>query len=229
MRFHASLDRYRPLVGWLALGLVFFGSLALAAHFFPPGYDWRRDVMSRLAEPRFNPRAYLVACAGLAVSGLLLLPFPALLRRRLAACAPGTTRWSGRLLYGAAAFLTLAGIIPGHVPGLGGAHETLVAHLWRGIGAGDGRLFLGGALAAGAVSDGAGSGACSSSSSHWPVSSSAACRSCSGRMSSRPATDVRLRMSVWNSLALWEWIAGVGTYLFLGLLLTLPESEKDAN
>ena len=41
-----------------------------------------------------------------------------------------------------------------------------------------------------------------------------------------PGAYAQLRLSVWNSLALWEWIAGVGTYLFLGLLLTLPENGE---
>jgi hypothetical protein len=64
-----------------ALGLSFFGSLLLAAHFFPRPYQWRWDVMSKLAEPKFNPHAYLIACGGLAVSGLLLAAFPASWRR----------------------------------------------------------------------------------------------------------------------------------------------------
>ena len=59
------MKRGVPFLPWLALGLAFFGSLLLAAHYFPRPYDWHLDVMSLLAEPKFNPRAYGVACAGL--------------------------------------------------------------------------------------------------------------------------------------------------------------------
>ena len=41
-----------------------------------------------------------------------------------------------------------------------------------------------------------------------------------------PAGYDALRYSPWNRLALWEWIAAIGTYLFLGLLLTLPKEKS---
>ena len=213
--------RHRVFLLYLALGLAFFGSLVLAAHFYPHPYDWRRDVMSQLAEPRFNPRAYLVACAGLALGGLLLAPFPAVLRRRLAASAPVTTRWSGRILMLAALFLTLAGIVPGHISVLGRAHENL-AHIYgvalsfamTGYFCAALRLprrfvlqRLGGLVF-----------------TIIPLTGFVISRFLLwfGDRIFPPVTYAAIAASPWNRLAPWEWIAGIGTYLFLGLLLTLP-------
>ena len=210
---------------YLALGLTFFGSLLLAAHDFPRPYDWHLDVMSLLAEPRFNPRAYGIACAGLALSSLFLLFFPRLLRQRLGATAPRTTAVSGFFLYLAALLLFLSGILPGHVPGLGRAHEDFahahgVAISLAMLGYYTATLRLPaqyklqrlGGIPLIVIPFG-------------------------GFMVSRlslllpaawftPAGYDALRYSPWNRLALWEWIAAIGTYLFLGLLLTLPEEKS---
>jgi hypothetical protein len=207
-----------PLLLYVALGFVFFGSLLLAAQFYPHPYDWRRDVMSRLAEPRFNPRAYLIACTGLALGGLLLMPF--------AARAPSVTRRSGWILYLAAGTLTLAGLVPGHVPALGGAHEIL-AHAYGvaisfamvGYFAAALRLprdFIIQRLAGIILIVIPLSGFVLSRLSLW-----------FGDRLVTPAVYAAIKSSPWNRLALWEWIAGVGTYLFLGLLLTLPENVRE--
>ena len=65
----------QPIVVFTGLGGSFFGSLSLAAAFFPHGYDWGYTVISSLASPRDNPHGYWIASAGLALSGLLLIPF----------------------------------------------------------------------------------------------------------------------------------------------------------
>ncbi len=223
--------RASPLKTWapyVALGLTFFGSLLLAAHFFPRPYNWRLDVMSLLAEPKFNPRAYGIACAGLALSGLVMLLFPRLLRARLASAAPRTTAVSGFFLYLAAILLFLSGILPGHVPDLGRAHEDF-AHAYGvaislamlGYYAATLRLPaqyqlqrwgglplivipLGGFII-----------------SRLSLMLPAAWFTTAGYNA--------LRYSPWNRLSFWEWIAALGTYLFLGLLLTLPEKEPSSS
>jgi hypothetical protein len=213
---------------WLTLGLAFFGSLLLAAHFFPRPYNWHLDVMSLLAEPKFNPRAYGLACAGLALSGLLLLVFPRLLRPRLRANAPRTTAVSGLFLYLAAILLFLSGILPGHVPALGRAHET-IAHAY---GVAISLAMLG----------------------YYAATLRLPARYKIQRLGGLPLIVLpfggfilsrlslllpaawftptgydALRYSPWNRLALWEWIAALGTYLFLGLLLTLPEKQPPSS
>jgi hypothetical membrane protein len=221
-----SRPDYLALALYLALGLAFFGSLILAARWFPHPYDWRRNVMSDLAEPRFNPRAYLIADAGLALSGILLLFFPKLLRHRLAGTAPTVTRIAAVFLYLAAIFLTLSGIVPGHIQVLGRAHEDL-AHVY---GVFISLATIGYCLAA------------------WRLPREfRLCRFAgifliiipfTGFMISRLSLiigDARLsaaayqilKSNPWNKLALWEWTAATGIYLYLALItLGLPASGR---
>jgi len=180
--------------------------------------------MSLLAEPKFNPRAYGIACAGLALSGIVMLFFPRLLRQRLAATAPRTTAISGFFLYLAAILLFLSGILPGHVAGLGRAHEDF-AHAY-GVAL---SLAMLGYYAA----------ALRLPARYQPQRLGGLpliVIPFGGFMISRlslmlpstwftPSGYDALRYSPWNRLSLWEWIAAIGTYLFLGLLLTLPEKE----
>jgi hypothetical protein len=216
--------RLGPFALYLALGLALFGGLALAIHFFPRPYLWRTDVMSDLAEPRNNPHAYLIACASLALTGLLLLPFPSRLRPRLAAAAPATTLASGLSLSFAALTLIATGLVPGHIAGLGRTHEIL-GHIYGGalslamIGYTGAALRLPrrfhlqrlGGLALIVLPFG------SFLASRLSVIAAYA-------FSSR-ADYLATRILPWNQLALWEWIAALGTYLFLGLLLTLPPAK----
>jgi hypothetical protein len=217
--------RLGPCALWLALGLTLFGGLALAIHFYPQPYLWRTDVMSDLAEPRNNPHAYLIACASLALTGLLLLPFPSLLRPRLARAAPATTLASGLILSFAALTLIATGLVPGHVDGLGRTHEIL-GHIY------------GGALSLAMIGY---AGAALRLPSRFnlqrlsglvliilPFGSFLASRLsviAAYKFQSR-ADYLATRILPWNRLALWEWIAALGTYLFLGLLLTLPVSKE---
>jgi Protein of unknown function (DUF998) len=209
-----------PFALWLALGLSLFGGLVLAAHFYPRPYDWRRDVMSSLASPRDNPQAYGIACAGLALGGIFLAPFAVLLRQRLAYFAPATTRWAGRLLILGAVFLTLAAlIVPGHyrILGIGRTHEHLaqiagVALVVSMI------LYVRAALAlprpfalqrlVGLLLVAV------------PVTALVVSRLsllAAGAFAS-PTVYRAIRSSLWNSLALWEWIGAIGIYLFLAMI-----------
>jgi hypothetical protein len=112
----------------VTLGVVFFGSMILAAAFFPHGYEWYRTVISSLDSPRDNPRAYGIACGGLALTGLILIPCGGFLQRRLAFASSRSTGWAGRLFLAGSIFLTLSALlVPGsyHVLGMGRVHERL--------------------------------------------------------------------------------------------------------
>jgi hypothetical protein len=63
--------------------LSFFGTLAVAASMFPHGYDWRHRVISSLLSPRDNPHHHRLAAGGVALTGLLMLPFARYLHRTL--------------------------------------------------------------------------------------------------------------------------------------------------
>lgn len=217
---------FHPAVLWAGLGVCFFGSLIGAATFFPLGYDWRHTVISSLASPRDNPHAYGMACAGLAFSGLLLIPFPFLLQTRLEPFAPKLTVWAGRLfLLGAIALTLSALIVPGHyrLLGLSRWHEHLaqissVAFCLS-------LLLYGGALLrlppsllllralAGLVVV-------------LPVTALVASRLSLWLAYAFSSTAVyqAVKGSLWSSLALWEWIGACCIYAFLGLMtLAMPK------
>lgn len=209
-----------PISVLIGLGICFFGSLVWAATFFPHGYDWRYTVISSLASPRDNPHAYGIACAGLALSGLLLIPFVFFLQRRLQPFAPKLTAWAGKLFMLGAICLTLSAVVvPGHyrILGLGRSHEHLaqvssVAFCLSLI------LYLGAILRlpptslslrlrAGFVVI-------------LPVTALLVSRSALflAYEFSSPAVYHAVKISLWSSLALWEWIGAFCIYLFLGLM-----------
>jgi hypothetical protein len=209
-----------PIIAWIGLGVCFFGSLALAAGFFPHDYDWRHAVISSLASPRDNPHAYGIACAGLAVSGVLLSLFAFFLQKRLEPFAPKLTTWAGKIFLLGAGCLTLSAlIVPGHyrILGIGRSHEHLaqissVAFCLSLI------LYLGAVFRL--------------PSAHFSL------RMLVGFVVILPITALivsRLALlfayvffssaiyhatkeSLWSSLAIWEWVGAVCIYLFLGLL-----------
>lgn len=212
-----------PTKLFVGLGVCFFGPLILAANFFPHAYDWRQTVISSLASPRDNPHAYGIACAGLAASGLLLIPFISFLHQRLGPFAPRLIVWAGNFfLLGAVALTLSALIVPGHyrILGIGRTHEHLaqissVAFCLALI------LYFGAilrlppslrllrVLAALLVLT--------------PVTALIVSRLTLlfAYAYSSPAIYHAVRISLWSSLALWEWIGALCLYLFLGLM-TLP-------
>src|SRR5437868_9913914 len=85
----AVLNRKSTLCAFLALiFLSFFGTLTVSALMFPKSYDWHYSVISHLLSPRDNPSHYRLAAGGLALTGLLMLPFAGYLRRQLRTIAP---------------------------------------------------------------------------------------------------------------------------------------------
>src|SRR5215467_12371084 len=82
---------YRKSTLGILLALIFlsfFGTLTLSASMFPENYDWRYRVISNLLSPRDNPDCYWIAAAGLALSGVLMLPVAGYLRHCLGMVAP---------------------------------------------------------------------------------------------------------------------------------------------
>ena len=233
---HRLVTRFfHPVVLWPGLGFCFFGSLMVAAAFFPSGYDWRYTVISSLASPRDNPHAYGMACAGLAVSGLLLMPFPFFLQKRLEPFAPKLTAWAGRLFLLGAISLTLSAlIVPGHyrILGMGRSHEHLAqicsvafclslvmyfgvilrlppSLVWLRVPAGVAVILPVTALVVSRLSLLFAYEFCSSMVYH------------------------AVKVSLWSSLALWEWIGAVCIYFFLGWMIlagrrATPMMDKSA-
>jgi hypothetical protein len=63
--------------------LFYFGTLAFAIFRFPEAYDWRETVISRLISPRNNPEFHSIPSFGMAIAGLLMIPFAGYINRRL--------------------------------------------------------------------------------------------------------------------------------------------------
>ncbi len=98
-----------PLIGFL-----YFGILAAAAHYSAHVYNWRTTAISKLLYPAYDPAFHLVASLGVALAGLLILPFVAYIRRKLTR-ASGVAAGVGALALAAGAIgLALAGLIVCH-------------------------------------------------------------------------------------------------------------------
>jgi hypothetical protein len=88
---------YRKSTLAVLLALIFFsffGTLTASAWMFPKSYDWRYRVISNLLSPRDNPNHYWLAASGVALTGLLMLPFAGLLRRHLEVIGPRSAKLS---------------------------------------------------------------------------------------------------------------------------------------
>ena len=95
--------------------LSFFGTLTLSASISPQSYDWRYSVISHLLSPRDNPSHYRLAAGGLALTGLLMLPFAGYLRRQLGMIAPRVAAvCSGSFLAGIVALICACFVVPQH-------------------------------------------------------------------------------------------------------------------
>src|SRR4029077_3178752 len=68
--------------------LSFFGPLTLSASMPRQSSDWRSTVIPHLLSPGAKPSHYRLAAGGLALTGLLMLPFAGYLRRQLGMIAP---------------------------------------------------------------------------------------------------------------------------------------------
>ena len=66
----------------------YFGSLTFAIWMFPGPFDWRTRSMSKLLYPRNNPQFHLIVSVGVAVAGVLTIPFAGYIGRRLRVISP---------------------------------------------------------------------------------------------------------------------------------------------
>jgi hypothetical protein len=107
---------YWPQVFLIGLTVFFFGSLIFAAGSYPGGYDWRYRVMSSLANPRENPKAYHIAAGGMAMGGVCLSLLGLSIRTSLQHFAP--SKWTTPAAFFfviAGALITVSALItPGH-------------------------------------------------------------------------------------------------------------------
>jgi hypothetical protein len=89
---------------------AYFGSLILAIRLFPGPFDWRTRSMSKLLYAENNPRFHAIGSVGIAIAGLLMVPFAGFIGRRLrviSARAAGT----GALVFGAGAVSLIFGAL----------------------------------------------------------------------------------------------------------------------
>jgi hypothetical protein len=102
----------------------YFGTVIVAAFFFPEPYDWTVRAISNLASPRHNPGVYWLPCLGLVASALLALPFAGYVEQRMRGITPRLARATGVAFVIAFVFLLLTGIAPQQVLLVFGWHKT---------------------------------------------------------------------------------------------------------
>jgi len=88
----------------------YFGSLAFAIWMFPGPFDWRTRSMSKLLYPSNNPQFHAIGSVGVAVAGLLTIPFAGYTGRRLQVIAPAPAL-IGALAFGAGAISLILGAL----------------------------------------------------------------------------------------------------------------------
>jgi len=94
--------------------LSYFGILASAIFLSPKACDWRCSVISHLISPGNNPEFHTVPSLGIAMTGLLIIPFTGYINRRLRVVSRlGADIGTGAFANGAI-WLTLAGLIVSH-------------------------------------------------------------------------------------------------------------------
>lgn len=125
-----DLPRRVLLFVWLPLiALSWFGILAVAASFCPQTYDWRSKAISKLLYPEYDPEFCHVASFGVALTGLLILPLAAYIRRGLRGIAPIMVQVGASALALGSVCLILAGLIVSHplrgTPAFPRLHEIL--------------------------------------------------------------------------------------------------------
>jgi hypothetical protein len=88
----------------------YFGSLILAIWLFPGPFDWRTKSMSKLLYPENNPHFHAIGSVGMAVAGLLMIPFAGYIGRRLRVIARLAAEF-GALAFGVGALSLILGAV----------------------------------------------------------------------------------------------------------------------
>jgi len=110
-----DLTKRTPLFTLIPLMFIsYFGTLGLAVLFFPGPYDWCDRSISTLLYPRNNPEFHLIASIGIAVTGLLMIPFAGYINRRLRVASPVGANAGTVAFVGGVICLIMAGLIVSH-------------------------------------------------------------------------------------------------------------------
>jgi Protein of unknown function (DUF998) len=110
-----NLTRWALLYVWLPLIAVsYFGTLTVAAWRSQQAYDWRRQAISKLLYPGYDPQFHYVASLGVAVAGLLMLPLAVYIARQMRRVCGGAADAGASALGLGAVGLMLAGLIVSH-------------------------------------------------------------------------------------------------------------------
>ena len=120
--------------------LSYFGTLASAIFFSPIAYDWRYSVISHLISPRNNPEFHTVPSLGIAITGLLIIPFAGYINRRMRVASSLGANIGTVAFASGAIWLILAGLIVSQSPygtsSLPRLHEMCARTAAFGIGTG---------------------------------------------------------------------------------------------
>jgi hypothetical protein len=215
------------------IGLSYFGTLTIAAWMSSQPYDWRYKAMSKLLYPAYDPSFHYVASLGVALTGILILPFAGYIRRELSCVSvKGANVGSCTLALGAIS-LMLTGLIVSHpvhrISAFPWLHEALA------------RLAAC-ALAAGIVVlwTCAAKGYHSNRNPQWrwllvswsmltlPAVAIGVMRAAVGARLDwqNPIYQELSNRALWH-LGFWEWLGSAAVFLFLlCALLFLPESSR---
>jgi hypothetical protein len=104
----------RRIILFVVIPLIFlsyFGTLTFAILWSQKTYDWRSSVISNLISPRNNPEFHTVPSVGIAITGLLIIPFAGYINRRLGAASRLGANIGTVALASGAIWLLLAGLI----------------------------------------------------------------------------------------------------------------------
>jgi hypothetical protein len=239
--FSGNLTR-RTLL-YVVVPLIFFsyfGTLAFAVSRLPETYDWRDTVISHLISPRNNPEFHAIPSFGMAITGLLMIPFAGYINRRLRVASRLGANLGSFLFGSGVIWLILAGLIVSQkhheVSMLPRLHEICARTAAAGIGTGllvfcwcltnftpsiekkpfDRRLLIAWTVLTLVPILGAVFSECLylNMRAHllWPHQN-----------------DLLLQSTLFWHLAFWEWIGSAAVFLFLlSSALFLPEQTEPA-
>jgi hypothetical protein len=221
-----------PLI-WLS----YFGTLAIAVHLSAKTYNWRHTAISKLLYPRNDPEFHSIASFGVAVAGLLMIPFAGYICRTVRSASPLAADIGAWAFGAGAACLILAGLIVSH-PYRGSSafprlHEMLARSSAVALGAGMFLFWICAVKGYSAVTAGkiphAGGLLVS-----WSVLALPAMMVVALRLAahahfgwSNPVYQALENPRVWH-LGLWEWLGSAAVFLFLlSAALFLPERAAE--
>lgn len=232
--FAGNLTRRVLLFVWLPLIAVsYFGILAIAA-WSAHTYDWRRVAISKLLYPGYDPGFHTIASLGVALAGLLMLPFAGYIRRRLSGTSAVVAGAGAFALELGSIWLILAALIVSHpaqgTPVFPRLHEMLARSAAAALGAGMIMLWVCAAKGYSELS-------AKSNQYRWlliswsaltlPALLIAILRAAAGLhlQWSNPIYQTLQSRALWR-LGFWEWLGSAAVYLFLlSAALFLPEAD----